>query len=113
MLLDVPEYPFQQVAADLFDIEGSKYLVYVDRLAGFAELAYFPSFTTSSIIINTLREFFHHWGVAEQILLDGGPNLSSHETTTWINNWGVKIRPSSTYYPQSNGRAEAGVKSLK
>ena len=31
----------------------------------------------------------------------------------WLKKWGVKIRQSSAYYPQSNGRAEAGVKSLK
>ena len=31
----------------------------------------------------------------------------------WLDSWGVKARVSSAYYPQSNGRAEAGVKSLK
>ena len=31
----------------------------------------------------------------------------------WLANWGTDIRQSSAYYPQSNGRAEAAVKSLK
>ena len=31
----------------------------------------------------------------------------------FFKNWGVKTRISSAYYPQSNGRAEAGVKSAK
>ena len=43
----VPEYPFQHSVADLFEIEGHKYLIYADRLTGFPELAYFPVSTTS------------------------------------------------------------------
>ena len=51
--------------------------------------------------------------ITEEISLDGGPNLSSKEIKDWLENWGVTIRPSSAYYPQSNGRAEAAVKTLK
>ena len=108
-----PEYPFQQVVSDLFEINGFHYLVYVDRLTGFAELAHYTAPPSSSHIITTFREFFHRWGVAEEISLDGGPNLDSAETKRWLKSWGTDIRLSSAYYPQSNGRAEAGVKSLK
>ena len=52
-------------------------------------------------------------GVPEELPQDGGPNVSSKEMTSWLNTWGVRLRLSSAYYPQSNGRAEAGVKSLK
>ena len=113
IMTDPPEYPFQQVVADLFEKEGYQYLAYADRLTGFVELGYFSSSVPSSAIINTLREFFQRWGVAEEISLDGGPNLSSKEVKDWLKSWGVKIRPSSAYYPQSNGRAEAAVKTLK
>ena len=41
--------------------------------------------------------------ITEEISLDGGPNLSSKEIKDWLENWGVTIRPSSAYYPQSNG----------
>ena len=109
----IPEYPFQNVVADLFEIDHYIYLAYADRLTGFIELAYFPTTPNSQAIINILREFFHRWGVAEEISADGGPNLSSKEIKIWLQNWGVKLRLSSAYYPQSNGRAEAAVKSLK
>ena len=108
-----PEYPFQQAVTDLFEFEGHYYLVYTDRLTGFIELAYFPGSTVSSTIISTFREFFHRWGVPEEISLDGGPNLVSNEVKNWLKKWGVTIRLSSAYYPQSNGRAEAAVKSIK
>ena len=109
----VPEYPFQRVVADLFEIEGFKYLVYADRLTGFVELAHFPISTVTSIVINSLREFFHRWGVPEEISLDGGPNVDSNEITKWLKHWNVNVIKSSAHYPQSNGRAEAGVKSMK
>ena len=110
---EIPEYPFQNVAADLFEINGYHYLVYVDRLTAFAELAYYSAAPNSSKIIATIREFFHRWGVAEEASLDGGPNLDSHEIKNWLRSWGTDIRRSSAYYAHSNGRAEAGVKSLK
>ena len=108
-----PDYPFQKVVADLFEVDGYHYLVYCDRLTAFAELAHFPVSTTSYNIINSLREFYHRWGVAEEISLDGAMNLQSSEIVNWLVSWGTVERKSSAYYPQSNGRAEAGVKSLK
>ena len=60
-----------------------------------------------------MREFYHCWGVSEEVSLDGGPNLDSSEMKRWLKSWGTNIRTSAAYYPQSNGRAEAGVKSLK
>ena len=108
-----PDYPFQKVVADIFEESGYKYLAYADRLTGFVELAYFPTNTSSSIIIKTIREFFQRWGVAEEVSADGGPNISSREIKEWLESWGVKFRLSSAYYPKSNGRAEAAVKSLK
>ena len=97
----------------MFEIDGFFYIVYVDRLTGFPELAYFRNGTTSRLIINVIREFFNRWGVPEEISLDGAPNFSSIEIKRWLESWGVKIRASSAYFPQSNGRAEAGVKSMK
>ena len=102
-----PEYPFQKTVADLFEEAEEYYLAYVDRLTGFAELAHFPTSTSSYHIINTIREFFHRWGVTEEISLDGASNLKSSEIINWLEKWGVKVRRSSAHYPQSNGRAEA------
>ena len=67
-----------------------------------------------ALIINVLREFFQRWGVPEEISMDGAPNYMSQKITTWLTSWGVThTRVSSAYYPQSNGRAEVAVKSLK
>ena len=68
----LPEYPFQNVVTDLFEINKHHYIAYVDRFTGFAELARYPYSPNSSTIINTIREFYHRWGAAEEISLDGG-----------------------------------------
>ena len=60
-----------------------------------------------------LRRYFGECGVPEEISVDGGTNLVSAEMRTFLDRWGVTVRQSSAGYPQSNGRAEAAVKSAK
>ena len=102
-----PDYPFQGAVA------GWLYLAYACRLSGWLELAYFTSSPTSRDIINVMREFFQRFGMPEELSLDGGPNLKSQEFLSFMNAWGIKRRLSSAYYVQSNGRAEAAVKTAK
>ena len=108
-----PEYPFQQTAADLCQIRGANYLVYVDRLTGWLEVAHLHGDTTSSELIKHFRLYFARYGVPMEIAIDGGTNLNSEEITTFFKKWGVNTRVSSAYFSQSNGRAEAGVKTAK
>ena len=44
---------------------------------------------------------------------DGGPEFSSADTKQFLHDWKVRHRLASAYFPQSNGRAEAAVKSAK
>ena len=71
-----PEYPFQKVVADLFDMNGRSYLVYSDRLTGWIKVEQFRS-TSSYVIIPALRKYFSQYGVPEEISIDGGANLTS------------------------------------
>lgn len=97
----------------MFQLEGNMYLAYADRLTGWLELAYFPKDASSGRIITHLRGLFTRWGAPEQISTDGGTNLARSEMATFLKAWGVKVRLSSAYYPQSNGRAEVAVKAVK
>ena len=108
-----PEYPFQSVVADMFQLNGHTYLAYADRLTGWLETAHFPGDATSSKIISHLRVFFRRWGAPECLSTDGGTNLASSEVTEFLKKWRVTARVSSAHYPQSNGRAEAAVKAAK
>ena len=108
-----PDYPFQQVVADLFQINGRTYLAFADRLTGWVEVAHLHNGATSGHLINILRRLFVRWGAPEELSTDGGTNLSSEEMRSFLKKWGVASRISSAFFPQSNGRAEAGVKVAK
>ena len=51
--------------------------------------------------------------LAYQVSSDGGPEFVAGETKDFFDRSGVKHRLSSSYHPQSNGRAELGVKAMK
>ena len=107
-----PETPFQQTVMDLCDIEGNVFLVYADRYTGWVEGT---SLKCSSF--RTIRPHLLNWfstfGVPEEIATDGGPPFNSHEFDAFLRKWNIDRRLSSAHYPQSNGRAEAAVKSIK
>ncbi|XP_066974232.1 uncharacterized protein [Macrobrachium rosenbergii] len=108
-----PEYPFQCTVVDMFQPEGRMYMAYANRLTGWLEIARFPSSATSQRLMSVLRGYFMRWGVPEEVSTDGGTNLISEEMSAFFRRWGVKVRFSSAYFPQSNGRAEAAVKTAK
>ena len=49
----------------------------------------------------------------EELDIDGASNLNSTDCLAHLKRWGVIRRLSSAYYPQSNGRAETAVKTIK
>ena len=52
-------------------------------------------------------------GVPERFRSDGGPQFAAKEFRDLLSRWGVEWIPSSPTYAQSNGHAEAAVKSVK
>ena len=75
IMTEVPEYPFQQVAADLFEIDGYFFLVYVDRLTGFPEVGHLSKWH----IISTHRLYFAR--------IFSSLNLKSLEIDEWLQKW--------------------------
>lgn len=107
----VPSMPFQAVAADFFSLRGADYLVIVDRFSGW------PHIITSTLgaeaTKKALVKYFATYGVPEELSTDGGPGFVAKDTTQLLKRWGVRHRLSSAHHPQSNGRAEVAVKSMK
>ena len=107
-----PEVPFQQTVSDLCDLEGHLFFIYADRYSGWVE-----GTKLSRGTFNAIRPHLLHWfttfGVPEELATDGGPPFNSLEYDSFLITWDVKKRTSSAHYPQSNGRAEAAVKTAK
>ena len=107
-----PEVPFQQTVTDLFSLEGHTFLAYADRFSGWLEVDRLPS-NAFRYVRQSFLKWFSAYGVPEELASDGGPPFNSHDYKQFLKSWGVDIRLSSAYFPQSNGRAEAAVKSAK
>ena len=104
-LSPAPEWPFQQICADYFELSGHSYLSIVDRYSGWINIYHIPTnHATSKTLISICRALFIDYG---------GPQFKSKAFSDFLTTWGVHYRKSSVEYPQSNGRAELGVKAAK
>ena len=112
--LESPEFPFQMIAMDYFDVKGKSWLAIADRFSGWLSLFYYPREASSQELINTLKNYFCTYGIAEQVATDDGPQFRSNQLKQFLTSWGVsQHRVSSSYHPHSNLRAETAVKSGK
>ena len=113
---EIPTTPFQMIFADYFQLVRKHYLVIGDRLSGWTEVVQARVDSASSGskgLCGALRILFSRIGVPEEISSDGGPEFISQEASDFYTRWGIKHRLSSSYFPQSNGRAEVAVKITK
>lgn len=109
-----PSGPMEVVYVDLFSADGYEYLVMSDKYSGWPMISALGKTGTSSAkLITILRNWFSAFGFPRKLVSDGGPQLRSAEFTGWLNSQGVYHFIASSYYPQSNGQAEAAVKTLK
>ena len=91
--------------------KGISYLVPVDRYSNWPIVE--RSTGGAKGLIASLRQIFGTFGIAEELSSDGGPELSSAVTQTFLRSMGVHHRLSSVAYPHSNCRAEIDVKTVK
>ena len=110
---DHPTRPFESVSADFFQVAGKSFLVIADRLSGWPVVVPCGRDTTSARVARMFCCYFREVGVPLRLRTDGGPPFSSHEFKSFTDRWGVNHIISSPHYPQSNGHAEAAVKSVK
>ena len=108
-----PDFPFQYIVADYFDVKSKTWLVIADRFSGWLSLSYFPREASTTDLIKILKEYFTTFGIAEQFASDAGPQFKSSQFKEFLQSWGIEQRTSSSYFPKSNLRAESAVKSAK
>ena len=113
ILTPKPELPFQKICADFFEHDGHSYLTVLDRFSYWINVYHLPNTATTGSLLKHLRNLFTAYGVPEEIASDGGPQFTSGDCKSFLNSWGIHHRLSSAEYPQSNGRAELAVKTVK
>ena len=110
---DSPERPFQYIHADFFWFAGQQFLVVVDQLSSWPWVFDFGRSATTRKLIGAMCEVFCCSGVADVLFTDNGSQFTSNAFQAFLSRWKVQHTTSSPYYAQSNGTAEAAVKSVK
>jgi hypothetical protein len=103
--------PFEQIHADLGDVNDRHFLVMVDSFSGWPHVVTFrDTKTLARNVIGHIRNFFSSVEAPVTFWYDNGPQFGAAEFQHFSR---ITSLTSSPYYAQSNGRAEAEIDSMK
>ena len=105
--------PFQEIATEFCNYAGNEYLIVIDCLSDWPEIVPMYQNTRASRLTSALRAIFCCTGVPDTVWSDQGSQFTSKVFQKLAAQWGFRCATSSPEYPQSNGMAEATVKSMK
>ena len=108
-----PSRPFQEIAMDFCSFGGQQFLIVVDCFTDWPEIIPMQHDTSTSHLIQALTQLFCRTAVPDVLWSDGGPQFTSKLLNEFSKQWGFLHKTSSPHYPQSNGKIEATVKSMK
>ena len=104
--------PWSKVAADLCELDGRTLLVISDYYSNFIEVARLNSVTSRSVI-KEMKDVFARYGIPDVLVTDNGAQFASAEFAIFAETWSFEHHTSSPRYPQSNGKAENAVQTVK
>ena len=104
--------PWSKVAADLCELDGRTLLVITDYYSNFIEVARIISVTSRSVI-KEMKDVFARYGIPDVLVTDNGAQFASAEFAAFAETWSFEHCTSSPRYPQSNGKAEKAVQTVK
>ena len=108
----LPDYPWQVIGSDLFQVKNDHYLLTADYFSRYPEVTKLTS-TTSAAVISALKAQFARFGIPEIVRSDNGPQYDSAEFADFAKLYGFTHQTSSPRFPQSNGFVERTVKTVK
>ena len=105
------KFPMEQISIDLFHVKGKTYIVIADRYSGYiwVEMLHHQDTKAVTDVLDKITRIF---GVPLVCRTDGGPQFRGPFKNYCLEK-GITHEQSSPYNPQSNGHAEAAVKTAK
>lgn len=82
-----PSFAWERVGVDLCFINNCHYLVVVDYLSRYPEVALLPS-TKARAVIERLKSIFARHGIPETVVTDNGPQFSCTEFDKFAHDYG-------------------------
>lgn len=107
-----PSSPWEQVAIDLFHLDGQDFLLVVDYRSRYPEVISLRSTSADAVILATKSIFARH-GIPDTVISDNGPQFASTAFENFAEVYGFRHITSSPRYPQSNGEVERMVRTIK
>ena len=78
--LEIPTRPWRNISADLFEFNGTDYLITTDRYSNFFELDVLTGKTSKEVIDKLKpRDHFARYGLPDRITTDNGPQFDCTE----------------------------------
>ena len=109
----VPDRPWKMIATDLFELEGSDFLLVVDYFLRFVEIGVMQKSKTSSEVVRVVKAICARHGITEEIRSDNGPQYDSAEFAQFTKDWEIKHSTSYPRYPRANGEVVRAVRTVK
>ena len=101
-------------ASDIFTLEGVDHLVVGNFYLKMIFIQCIPpGQSNANKVVLLLKEMFSEHGIPKVPCSDKGLQYVSAQFTDFCLSWGITHETSSLHYPQSNGFAEACIKSVK
>jgi hypothetical protein len=108
---EIPDRPWKKIAADIMTLDSKDYLVVSDYYSKYPEIAHLERKTASCVILH-LKSIMARHGIPEELCTDNVP-FNSAEFLRFAKDWNFTLTTSSPTYPQSNGKAEKTVQTVK
>ena len=109
MPTSLPEYPWQVIGSDMFEVKGTNYFLLVDYFSRYLEEVKMSSTTSHA----AMKSIFSHHDLPETLHSDNGPQFSSQEMADFTSSNSIQHVTSSPYFSQSNGMAERYAQTAK
>ena len=107
----IPYRPWERVSADLFQLDGSNYLLLVENNNDYIELETLRN-TSALAVIRAMKRNFARHRIPNECVTDNGPQFVSHEYARYYK-YGFTSIKSPLYHSRENGKAESAVKIAK
>ena len=109
---EVVAQPWSKIGADLCELNNRMILVICIYYSNYIEIAKLSSVTSCSII-KEIKAVFARYGIPDIVVTDNGLQFASAESSAFAKTWMFTHNTSAPYHPQSNGKAENAVKTVK
>ena len=109
---ELPDHPWQKLAADLFELKGQTFLLVVDYFSRYVEVAKLIRTTSPDIVVH-LKSMFARHGIRDQLVSNNGLQFLSNALAQFAEEYALTHTTTSPRYPQANSEVERAVQTVK